>query len=138
MANPWEAAAILPKKLMHLYLLEMEVVTVSVPGQASLAGMDEVRALRGEPQLTYVCVLILFCTRALELLTPAHRPRAEQWTGWLFVGYFTLLCLVFHGQDRYRLPILPWILIEGSVVLARAAGGRVREGARKGVSAAGQ
>jgi hypothetical protein len=37
----------------------------------------------------------------------------------LIAGYFTSICLVFHGEDRYRLPILPWILLEAAVVVAR-------------------
>ena len=51
---------------------------------------------------------------------PGQRPRGILWCSWLFIGYFTLLGLVFHGQDRYRLPILPWLLIEAAVIVARA------------------
>ena len=40
-------------------------------------------------------------------------------------AYFTALCIVFHGEDRYRLPILPWLIIEAAVVMARASARRV-------------
>lgn len=119
-ASPWEAAAILPKKLTRLYLLEMEVVTSLFQGEhPSPTWMKH--ALYATSQVVYLFSLILFCARAFELSSSSLRPCGAQWTGWLFVGYFTCLCLVFHGQDRYRLPILPWILIEASVVLARMA-----------------
>jgi 4-amino-4-deoxy-L-arabinose transferase-like glycosyltransferase len=117
-ANPGEALANLPRKLMHLYLLETEAVSSLFQGGHHSADLLKY-SLYGVSQLAYVGFLLLFAIRLLELFTPSLRPRGAQWTGCVLTLYFTLLCLAFHGEDRYRLPILPWILIEGSVVLAR-------------------
>ena len=122
---PGEAAAILPGKLVHLYLLDTYAVSALFQGErASPAWVKH--GLFAVAQLAYVAFLSLFVVRVLELPWRAHRPRGAQWTGWLLAGYFTLLCLVFHGEDRYRLPILPWILVEGCVVLARSQPSRGR------------
>jgi 4-amino-4-deoxy-L-arabinose transferase-like glycosyltransferase len=120
---PGEAAAVLPGKLVHLYLLDTYAVSALFQGErASPAWIKH--GLFAVAQLAYVAFLTIFVVRAFELPGTARRPRGVQWTGWLLAGYFTLLCLVFHGEDRYRLPILPWILIEGCVVLARSRGPR--------------
>ena len=119
-SNPWQALAILPRKLMHLYLLETEATTSLFQGEHPSAAWMKY-TLYGASQIVYVAFLVLFCLRVLDLGAHSRRPRGAQWTGWLLIGYFTLLCLVFHGEDRYRLPILPWMLIEGSVLLARAS-----------------
>jgi 4-amino-4-deoxy-L-arabinose transferase-like glycosyltransferase len=122
---PGEAAALLPGKLVHLYLLDAYAVSALFQGERPSPAWVKY-GLFAATQLAYVAFLSLLVVRAFELLAPARRPRGVQWTGWLLAGYFTLLCLVFHGEDRYRLPILPWILIEGCVVLARSAGPRSR------------
>ena len=133
-SNPGEAISILPRKLMNLYLLETEAVTSLFQGEnPSPAWMKY--TLDGISQLFYVFFLIAFCIRALDLVTAGQRPRGVHWTGWILAAYFTVICLVLHGEDRYRLPILPWILIERSVLLVRMAAEAARDGALSSVRA---
>jgi 4-amino-4-deoxy-L-arabinose transferase-like glycosyltransferase len=118
-SKPAEALAILPGKLLNLYLLETEAVSSllqgSQPGDPTWKHL-----LYGISQLIYLCVMLLLVERIASFRDPAQRPKGVQWTGWILAAYFTGICLIFHGEDRYRLPILPWILLEGAVVLTRA------------------
>jgi 4-amino-4-deoxy-L-arabinose transferase-like glycosyltransferase len=118
--HPREVASTIPKKFMNLYLLETEAVTSLFQGDhPSPAWMKY--ALYGVSQFAYVLLLIAVCARAVDYFVPARRPHGAQWTGLLIAGYFTGICLIFHGEDRYRLPILPWFLIESALVLASAS-----------------
>ncbi len=128
-SSPGEAAAIIPGKLLGLYLAETEAATSLFQGSHPSPSWMKY-TLYGASQLVYVFLLICCFVRLGDLVNPAQRPRGAQWTGWLLAGYFTLICLLFSGSDRYRLPILPWILIEGAVVLARAVSDERRQGAR--------
>lgn len=118
-SNPLKAAAILPGKLKHLYLLEAGAVTALFQGpHPSPAWMKY--SLYAVSQIGYLFLLIAFGVRVFDLFAPGQRPRGILWCSWLFIVYFTMLSLVLHGEDRYRLPILPWMLIEAAVILARA------------------
>jgi len=72
----------------------------------------------GITQLFYVPILILFALRILNMTDLTTRPRGIQWTGLIIVGYFTLMAMLFFGLDRYRLPFMPWMIIESSIVVA--------------------
>jgi 4-amino-4-deoxy-L-arabinose transferase-like glycosyltransferase len=119
-SRPLEAALLIPKKLLHLYLLETSTVTSLFQGEPVYPSWVKY-SLYGISQLCYLSLLLLFCLRVFDMFALAKRPRGAQWTGWLLASYFTLLCLIFFGQDRFRLPILPWMLIESSVFLSHVA-----------------
>jgi 4-amino-4-deoxy-L-arabinose transferase-like glycosyltransferase len=119
--HPAQALAILPGKLAGMYLLETQAVTSLFQGERR--GSDAARhALYGLSQLTWMALALLVLARVASWRAASQRPRGAQWSGWLLVAYFTAICLVFHGEDRYRLPVLPWFLIEAAVVLAGARG----------------
>jgi 4-amino-4-deoxy-L-arabinose transferase-like glycosyltransferase len=120
-SHPAEAALLIPKKMMHLFLLETSAVTWLFQGERVYPPWLKY-SLYGITQLCYIPFLLLFFLRIVELLHVVNRPRGLQWTGWLFAFYFTLLCLIFLGEDRYRLPILPWMMLESSVLLSRLTG----------------
>jgi hypothetical protein len=122
--HPLEALAILPRKLGAMYLLETQAVSSNFQGEHPAS--DGARhVLYAISQAAWVVVALLVIGRIVSWRHGDARPRAAQWCGWLLVAYFTAVCLVFHGEDRYRLPILPWLLIEAAVVciaLRRASG----------------
>jgi 4-amino-4-deoxy-L-arabinose transferase-like glycosyltransferase len=123
--HPFDALAILPGKLAGMYLLETQAVSSLFQGARH--GSDAVRdALYGVCQFAWLAIALLVVARIVSWRDPAARPRDGEWAGWLLVGYFTAICLVFHGEDRYRLPLLPWFLIEAAVVIAAAGQPRRR------------
>ena len=122
-SHPVAAASILPGKLMHLYLLETSAVTGLFQGDHHYPLWAKY-GLYGISQLCYLAVLALFGARAFQISTRATRPRGLGWTPWIFISYFTLVTLAFFGQDRFRLPILPWMVMEACVLLTGAAGAR--------------
>lgn len=118
--NPLQLIKLLPEKLFHFYALETNAVTLVFQGNDQVP-LGVKYALYGVSQASYLLVLVLFLWRAAGLLLRDNRPRGRQWAGWLLIGYFTLVTLVFFGHDRYRLAILPFMLIEASLVLSRSA-----------------
>ena len=118
--HPLDALAILPGKLAAMYLLETQAITSLFQGERH--GSDRIRhALYGMSQLAWLAIALLVAARLASWRRPDDRPRGTQWFGWLLVCYFTAICLVFHGEDRYRLPLLPWYLIEAAVVAVLGA-----------------
>jgi 4-amino-4-deoxy-L-arabinose transferase-like glycosyltransferase len=114
--HPLEAVAIMPGEFVAMYLLETGAVTSLFQGQRR--GPDAVRyVLFGISQLSWALIAGLVLARIASWRFTQCRPKGPQWCGWILVAYFTLVCLVFHGQDRYRLPLLPWFLIEAAVVV---------------------
>jgi hypothetical protein len=77
--------------------------------------------------IAHVVLLGLCLARILSFAGPAGRPHGAQWTGYLVAGYFTCASLVFFGSDRFRLPFLPWMLIEAAVVVVGAPLARVEQ-----------
>lgn len=116
--HPFGFVALIPGKLFHLYAFETNAVTHAFQGSQRFSGEFKY-VLYGVSQLVYFLVLVLFLRRAAELRNPERRPRGSQWAGWLLVGYFTLMSMLFFGEDRYRLPIFPFMLIEASHLLSR-------------------
>lgn len=115
LANPREVLGLMPGKLWGLYALETEVVTSLL--QAPRYRQSKAKyALYAVSQLAYMAVLLALLARAMQALRARERPTREQWAGPILCAYFTLLCLVFHGEDRYRLPILPWMLFQVAVL----------------------
>ena len=115
--HPLQALAILPRKFGAMYLLETQAVSSNFQG--AVRGSDLVRhLLYATSQAAWVLVALLAFGRVSSWRHGDARPRNIQWSGWLLVLYFTAICLVFHGEDRYRLPILPWLLIEAAAAVA--------------------
>ncbi len=127
--HPVDAFLLLPGKFANLYLLETSAATSFFQGQRTYSSLKKY-TLYGVTQFCYLALLILFCFRVLDLFTATNRPQGIQWVGWILVSYFTFLALIFFGTDRFRLPILPWMLIESSVFLFRTV---ARSGIAKGV-----
>lgn len=74
-------------------------------------------------QLAYTALLTLFLARTVSLLQPVERPRGLQWTAHLVGLTVTSVTLLTFGQDRFRMPFLPWMAIEAAVAFLRLSGG---------------
>lgn len=112
--HPSEALSSLPKKAIHLLLLEVSAAQTLFQDQPFWFKY----ASYGITQIFYLPILILFALRLFNSLDPASRPHGIQWIGLIVAAYFTLIAILFIGEDRYRLPFLPWMIIESSVVVA--------------------
>jgi hypothetical protein len=114
LAQPLEALFIMPKKILHLFLLEVNCAQTLLEDYPPLIKYSSY----GISQLFYVFIAILFILRLLNLTDATTLPRGVQWTSFIIIAYFVLVAMVFFGMDRYRLPLLPWMIIESSVVVA--------------------
>jgi len=115
--QPLAAIANLPKKLGQLYLLETGVVSLLFQGEHP--GPSWLKfALYGACQGLYLLLMALLLVRLADYWDRRRRPEGLRWAGWVVVLYFTLVTLVFFGSDRFRLPIMPWLIIEVAVLLA--------------------
>jgi hypothetical protein len=115
--RPLEAISILPKKIIHLFLLEVSAAQTRFQDKPSWFKY----AAYGVTQLFYLPILIMFILRILNLGNATTRPHRLQWIGFMIIGYFVLIAMLFSGHDRYRLPFLPWMVIEGSILVPRLA-----------------
>jgi 4-amino-4-deoxy-L-arabinose transferase-like glycosyltransferase len=115
--HPLEALALIPRKFVAMYITETDVVTAMFQGMHRSS--ERVRhLLQIACQLAWMTIAGLVLVRLLSWRNRDQRPVGLRWSGWLLTAYFTAICLVFFGTDRYRLPVLPWLLIEAAVVLA--------------------
>jgi hypothetical protein len=112
-ADPIDALSILPKKVIQLFWLEVTAAQALFQDQPSWFKY----ASYGITQIFYLPILILFVLRTFNLLDATTRPRGIQWIGLIITVYFTLVAMLFYGSDRYRLPFLPWMIIESSIVV---------------------
>ena len=115
--HPAAALRALAVKPVQLYLLETSAVTAWFQGPTPPPAPAKA-ALYAVNQIAYWAVMALLGFRLVRAVRRQTRPHGVQWTGYMAAMVFTALCLVFFGSDRFRLPIMPWILIEAAVVLA--------------------
>ena len=113
-AHPIDALSILPKKVIQLFLLEVTAAQSLFQDQPFWFKY----ASYGITQIFYIPILSLFALRIFNLLDETTRPRGIQWIGLIITVYFVLMAMLFYGSDRYRLPFLPWMIIESSIVVA--------------------
>jgi uncharacterized membrane protein len=113
-AHPIDALSILPKKIIHLFLLEVTAAQSLFQDQPFWFKYTSY----GLTQIFYLSILICFTLRIFNLLDHSTRPHGIQWVGLIIILYFTLMAILFFGLDRFRLPFLPWMIIESSIVIA--------------------
>lgn len=113
-AHPIEALSIAPKKILQLYLPEVSAAQLVLQDQPPWIKYT----FYGITQIFYIPILMCFALRTLNIVHSTRRPRAIKWIGFIITGYFTVMAMLFFGQDRFRLPFLPWMILETSVVLA--------------------
>jgi len=140
--QPWTALSLLPRKLWHLWLRDLDsdalgwnktAFPVAAAGsQPAYAGRHLVATaasgrvgwlfigLRALAALYYVAALALFCVGVYRLAAMRHmdqtgRPHAA---GLWMIGYLTAFHLAFFGGSRFHAPIMPWVLMYAGLALA--------------------
>jgi 4-amino-4-deoxy-L-arabinose transferase-like glycosyltransferase len=113
-ARPIDASVLIPKKIIQLFLPEVTAAQSLFQDQPYWLKYS----FYGVSQIFYLPILALFALRLLNFMDASTRPHGMQWTGIIVTLYFTLMAILFFGLDRYRLPFLPWMIIESSVVLS--------------------
>lgn len=118
--EPGAWLGLLPRKLMHLFAFELTGAQWLLHEQSYPAWFKY--GIYATSQLSYVLLLVLVLVRPLSFTQRRERPQRLQWTGWIVGATVVLTTLVTLGQDRFRMPFLPWMIIEASVVLVRLTG----------------
>lgn len=110
--HPIEAARLLPKKVFRLFGFELDAAqafftTTRAPSWVKYGSY-------GLSQAAYLVLLALFLARCVAILRAGanQRPVGLQWTGFWVGGAVLVVTLATFGHDRYRLPFLPWMMIE--------------------------
>jgi hypothetical protein len=52
---------------------------------------------------------------------PGEKPAGVQWTGFWIGATVVIVSLATFGQDRYRMPFLPWMMVEACAGIHRRA-----------------
>jgi 4-amino-4-deoxy-L-arabinose transferase-like glycosyltransferase len=114
--SPLQAAALLPRKLVHLFLLETSAVTALTQGGSVLKAPLLVLC-----QAAWMALAGLLLLRLAGLGRTGEGPLGIRLLPPLVAGAFSALSLVFFGDDRFRMAFLPFLLLEGAVVLEALA-----------------
>jgi len=102
--------------LVQLYGSELSVVELLFQGAPTApAGVKFMMTV--VCQTAHFAMLGALLMRLWQFRDPRLRPQGAQWTGWVLAGFFTAVSLVFFGSDRFRLPFLPWLLLEIGAIL---------------------
>jgi 4-amino-4-deoxy-L-arabinose transferase and related glycosyltransferases of PMT family len=113
-ANPDKFLALMPKKLMRLWLPDGEAEWAyqgGAPGYERFKGLY--RAVRYANQ-AYYAVLMLAFAAAFFVMLARRRSDGQRWIGWWLLPYGialypTLVCVVFSGQSRFHYPVMPFV-----------------------------
>ena len=114
--HPVQWLCLLPRKLAHLFLdPELSAAQWLFADEGHSPAFKYSAYLVSEG--AYLVLLALLGLRCLSWTGTGETPRGSQWTGYLVGAVGVFVTLVTFGQDRFRMPILPWMLIEAAVVL---------------------
>lgn len=117
--HPGAWLALLPRKLLHLFAFELTGAQWLLHERRYPSWFKY--GIYAISQLSYLLLLALVSLRILSFSQRLERPQGLQWTGWTVGATVVLTTLVAFGQDRFRMPFLPWMIIEASVILVRLA-----------------
>lgn len=107
-ANPAKALRLLPAKLFYLYNSNDFGLEWN---HASSSGNQIGTGVRAHviANLMYVLLLASAMIGISSLLLERSSRQCLVWIGVILIAYWTLLYLPFFGQDRFALPVLPFI-----------------------------
>ncbi len=114
-AHPLRALALWPKKLFHLFAFELSAAQTFFAGRPTAPGLKYGSYVAS--QAAYLALFGLCLLRCTGLAAGAQRPAGLQWTGFWVAGTVLLAALATFGQDRFRLPLLPWMVLEAGVAV---------------------
>lgn len=131
--NPDKFLALMPKKLMRLWLPDGEAEWAYQAGAPGYARFETAyRAVRYVNQAYYAALMIGFAAAFVTMAAGRLRAR-QRWLDWWLLPYGialypTLICLVFSGQSRFHYPVMPFVCMTvgwlAVTALARRAEGR--------------
>lgn len=121
-SNPGQWLLSWPKKLVHLFALEVSAARGVLPETTRSLWLKY--GLYALGQLSYAALFTAFCVRLLSFADRELRPRRRQWVGLAIGATVACVAVVTFGLDRYRLPFLPWMMIEASVAFCGYCGSR--------------
>ncbi len=107
-SNPVRFLALMPKKLFRLWAPDGESEWLFQAGYSNYEKHKVwFRAVRIGNQVIYIGLLAM-CALALPKVFDRNDPAT--WTLPLLLAFFSVLCMVFSGQSRYRSPLMPLII----------------------------
>lgn len=112
--NPGKFLALVPKKLMRLWLPDGEAEWAYQGGAPGYARFEALyRAVRYANQAYYAVLMLAFASAFFVMLVKRHRD-GQRWIGWWLLPYGialypTLICVVFSGQSRFHYPVMPFV-----------------------------
>ena len=129
--HPLRVIELWPKKFIALYLSDVEAFYYIFDVASNFAEHDRpvYLGLRIVGELYYIGMWIL-CIFSLRFVF--RSGRLEYFAGLLVLAYFTGVYLVFMGDPRYHLSLIPWIAIYSGIgagsLLAPAEGKKTLAG----------
>jgi 4-amino-4-deoxy-L-arabinose transferase-like glycosyltransferase len=112
--NPLRVARLWPRKLLALYLSDVEGLYfslghINIPWDSRHVFYVAVRVV-GE---LYYGVMWMLLGVSLPIIM---RNRVRYWyIGVGIIAYFTLVYMVFFGDPRYHFPVMPWVAVYAGV-----------------------
>jgi 4-amino-4-deoxy-L-arabinose transferase-like glycosyltransferase len=114
-AHPLQVLALWPKKLFHLFAFELSAAQEFFAGRRAAPGLKYGSYFAS--QAAYLVLFGLCLLRGAGLALREARPAGLQWTGFWVAGAVLFAALATFGQDRFRLPLLPWMFLEAGVAV---------------------
>lgn len=117
--QPLRAIALWPSKLFYLFSSALSTPRIALA--AALIPIWLKYGIYALSQLAYVALLLLVIARVASWRRRDERPSGAQWTSVAVAAVVCAVAILTFGQDRFRIPLLPWMAIEAAVWLTRAA-----------------
>jgi 4-amino-4-deoxy-L-arabinose transferase-like glycosyltransferase len=112
--HPASVVALWPRKFMVLYRSDVDGFYYTLGLKNDLGRKTRVVyvGLKVIAELYYLVMILLF---VFSLPVVLQRGRAANPIGLLICSYFTLLSVVFIGDPRYHLALMPWIAMYSGI-----------------------
>ena len=114
-AHPLQVLGLWPKKLFHLFAFELSAAQSFFAAGQAPPWLKYASFLACQAAYLALFGLCLLCAAGLARI--ADRPIGAQWMGFWVAGTVVFAALATFGQDRFRLPLLPWMVLEVSMAV---------------------
>jgi hypothetical protein len=108
--HPGAFAELVPKKVWRLWAPDGEAEWAY---QLGFKHYDDYRtlfrAVRIFNQIYYLCVMAMFLLSTIYWYQERRSLPWHSGMGYVLVGYFTAISIVFSGQSRFHFPLMSWI-----------------------------
>lgn len=108
--HPWGFAKLIPAKIWFLWSGDGEAEWFYQRGYAEYGTYALLfRGVRVLNQAVYLLLLVLAAASLPPLLRQRRLLSTWCFSGWALIGYFTVISIVFSGQSRFHLALMPFI-----------------------------